>query len=84
MSTVTVSFRAPELRHDLEALHGEWGWFAVLVVSLVVLGFVALGSLFVASLATAVAIGRPHRALRGLTLQVEMVAEAEFQPTKRR
>jgi hypothetical protein len=53
MGSVTVTFRPPEPRHDLEAIRGEWGGFAVPVVSLVVLGFVALGSLLVASLATA-------------------------------
>lgn len=57
MSTVPVTFRVPDLRHDLEALRGEWGWFAILGISLVVLGCLALGSLAIASLATAVFIG---------------------------
>ena len=57
MSTASVTVRVPDLRHDLESLRGEWGWFALLGIALVVLGFVALGSLFIASLATAVIIG---------------------------
>jgi uncharacterized membrane protein HdeD (DUF308 family) len=57
MSTVSVDPRMPDLRHDLDALRGEWGWFALLGVALVVLGLVALGSLAVASLATAIVIG---------------------------
>jgi uncharacterized membrane protein HdeD (DUF308 family) len=43
----------PGLRHDLEVLRGEWGWFALLGVGLVVLGLAALGSAVAASLATA-------------------------------
>jgi len=57
MSTASATFRVPDLRHDLEMLRGDWGWFAALGVGLVVLGLVALGSLFVASLATSVFIG---------------------------
>jgi uncharacterized membrane protein HdeD (DUF308 family) len=47
----------PELRHDLNALRGDWIWFVLLGVALVVLGTVALGSVVVASLAAVVAIG---------------------------
>jgi uncharacterized membrane protein HdeD (DUF308 family) len=46
-----------ELRHELEALRGHWFWFVILGVSLVVLGTVALGSVVIASLAAAAAIG---------------------------
>ena len=46
-----------ELRHGLDALRGDWFWFVILGVSLVVLGIVALGSVVVASLAAAAAIG---------------------------
>jgi uncharacterized membrane protein HdeD (DUF308 family) len=46
-----------ELRHELNALRGNWLWFVILGVSLVVLGAVALGSVVIASLAAAVAIG---------------------------
>ena len=46
-----------ELRHELEALRGNWFWFVILGVALVVLGLVALGSVVIASLAAAAAIG---------------------------
>jgi uncharacterized membrane protein HdeD (DUF308 family) len=46
-----------ELRHELDALRGDWFWFVILGVALVVLGTVALGSAVIASLAAAVAIG---------------------------
>ena len=46
-----------ELRHELDALRGNWIWFVILGVSLVVLGTVALGSVVIASLAAAAAIG---------------------------
>jgi uncharacterized membrane protein HdeD (DUF308 family) len=45
------------LRHDLTALRGNWLWFVVLGVALIVLGFVALGSVVIATLATALVIG---------------------------
>jgi uncharacterized membrane protein HdeD (DUF308 family) len=41
----------------LDALRGNWIWFVILGVALVVLGTVALGSVVIASLAAAVAIG---------------------------
>src|SRR5262249_18906473 len=46
-----------ELRHELDALRGNWFWFVILGVSLVALGIVALGSAVIASLAAAAAIG---------------------------
>jgi uncharacterized membrane protein HdeD (DUF308 family) len=46
-----------ELRHELNALRGNWFWFVMLGIALVVLGAIALGSVAIASLATAVAIG---------------------------
>jgi uncharacterized membrane protein HdeD (DUF308 family) len=46
-----------ELRHESDALRGNWFWFVILGVSLVVLGMVALGSVVIASLAAATAIG---------------------------
>ena len=46
-----------ELRHELNALLGSWFWFVLLGVALVVLGTIALGSVMIASLAAAVAIG---------------------------
>jgi uncharacterized membrane protein HdeD (DUF308 family) len=46
-----------ELRHELDALRGTWFWFVILGIALVVLGTVALGSVVIASLAAAAAIG---------------------------
>ncbi len=57
---MSTSFDRPliaELRHGLNALRGNWLWFVVLGVALVVLGIVALGSVVIASLAAAVVIG---------------------------
>src|SRR5579864_3661700 len=48
---------AAELRHGLSALRGNWFWFVLLGVALVILGAIALGSVVLASLAAAVAIG---------------------------
>jgi uncharacterized membrane protein HdeD (DUF308 family) len=48
---------AAELRHELNALRGNWFWFVLPGVALVVLGTVALGSVVIASLAAAMAIG---------------------------
>jgi uncharacterized membrane protein HdeD (DUF308 family) len=55
----TTSERPPvgELRHGLTALRGNWLWFVLLGIALIVLGFVALGSVVIATLATALAIG---------------------------
>ena len=47
----------PELRHELNALRGNWSWFVLLGVALVVLGTIALSSVMIASLAAAMAIG---------------------------
>ena len=46
-----------ELRHELNALRGNWSWFVLLGVALVVLGTIALSSVMIASLAAAMAIG---------------------------
>jgi uncharacterized membrane protein HdeD (DUF308 family) len=53
---LTAALR-PELRHERDALRGDWTWFVLLGVALVVQGTVALGWVVVASLAAAVAIG---------------------------
>jgi uncharacterized membrane protein HdeD (DUF308 family) len=45
------------LRHEVAALRGNWLWFVLLGVALVVLGTVALGSVGIASLATVVFLG---------------------------
>ncbi|WP_406697366.1 HdeD family acid-resistance protein [Singulisphaera sp. Ch08] len=57
MSTAYNRFPIAELRHDLNALRRNWLWFVVLGIALIVLGGVALASVVVASLATAVVIG---------------------------
>lgn len=57
MSMIDERSLVAVLRHDLNALRGNWLWFVLLGVALIVLGFVALGSVVTASLATAVAIG---------------------------
>jgi uncharacterized membrane protein HdeD (DUF308 family) len=57
---MTPTFERPsagELRHDLAALRGNWLWFVVLGIALIVLGFIALGSVVIASLAAAIVIG---------------------------
>jgi uncharacterized membrane protein HdeD (DUF308 family) len=57
---MSIGFGRPliaELRHELDALRGQWFWFVLLGVVLIVLGVIALGSVVIASLAAAVAIG---------------------------
>lgn len=44
-------------RHELDALQGNWLWFLVLGIALIVLGTILLGSPFLASLATAMVFG---------------------------
>jgi uncharacterized membrane protein HdeD (DUF308 family) len=46
-----------EFRHGLDALRGEWLWFVVVGALLVVFGTIAVGSVVIASLAAAVALG---------------------------
>ncbi len=48
---------ADELRHALVALRGSWLWFVLLGVALIVLGVVALGSPWIATLATTLVFG---------------------------
>lgn len=57
MTTLPSSPFLIEVRHDLGALRRNWGWFVALGALLMVLGLVALGSVVVASLASAIAIG---------------------------
>jgi uncharacterized membrane protein HdeD (DUF308 family) len=57
---VSTGFESPlvaELRHGLSALRGNWFWFVLLGIGLTLLGFVALGSVVIASLASVLAIG---------------------------
>jgi uncharacterized membrane protein HdeD (DUF308 family) len=48
---------AVALRHELDALRGNWFWFVLLGAALIILGTVALGAVVITSLAAAVAIG---------------------------
>jgi uncharacterized membrane protein HdeD (DUF308 family) len=57
MSTTYERPLVADLRHEITALRGNWLRFVLLGVALVILGFIALGSLWIAGLATAVAIG---------------------------
>jgi uncharacterized membrane protein HdeD (DUF308 family) len=45
------------LRHELEAIRANWAWFLALGIILIVIGTIAVGMPFVASLATAVTFG---------------------------
>lgn len=57
---MTTTYERPlvaDLRHEVTALRGNWLWFVLLGVVLIVIGAVALGSLWIAGLATALAIG---------------------------
>lgn len=68
MSTLVERPFAVELRHGLDSLRGNWFWFVLLGIGLMILGMVALGSVVIASLAAAVTIG--------MLLLVAGVAEA--------
>lgn len=57
MSTTFERTFLAQLRHDLAVLRGNWLWFVLLGVALIILGVIALGSLVIATLATAVALG---------------------------
>jgi uncharacterized membrane protein HdeD (DUF308 family) len=48
---------ASDLQHGIAALRGNWLWFVIVGAALVILGTVALGSLFIASLAAALVLG---------------------------
>jgi uncharacterized membrane protein HdeD (DUF308 family) len=50
-----LAFR--ELRHELQAIRGNWFWFVLLGIGLIVLGFIALSSYVIASIATAIGLG---------------------------
>ena len=45
------------LRHELEAIRGNWGWILALGIVLIVIGTIAVGMPFAASMASAVAFG---------------------------
>ena len=53
--------RSRVLRHELEVLRGEWLWFLVLGILLIVIGTIAIGAPFVTGLTTAVIFGSRRR-----------------------
>ncbi len=57
MSTAFDRPLVADLRHGLTALRGNWLWFVLLGVALVVLGLISLSSVVIASMAAALAIG---------------------------
>jgi uncharacterized membrane protein HdeD (DUF308 family) len=57
MTTVFESPPGGGLRHERAALGGNWLWFVILGIALIVLGFIALSAVVVTSLAAAVVIG---------------------------
>jgi uncharacterized membrane protein HdeD (DUF308 family) len=57
MSIGTEGRKGISLRHEIEALGGNWLWFVVLGAALIALGSVALSSVVVASIVSTVAIG---------------------------
>jgi uncharacterized membrane protein HdeD (DUF308 family) len=57
---MSTAFEGPldaDLRHGLNSLRGNWLWFVLLVVALIVLGPTSLSSVVIASMAAALAIG---------------------------
>ncbi len=57
MSTTFERPPVSELKHAIAALRGSWRWFVLLGVALIVLGFLALGSPWIAAQAATVVIG---------------------------
>ena len=57
MSTTYERQALAEAREELSAFRRNWFWFVLLGVALIVVGVLALGSVVVASLATAIVIG---------------------------
>jgi uncharacterized membrane protein HdeD (DUF308 family) len=57
MSTLTQSHLSNVLAHELEGLRKAWGWLLVLGILLTIVGFMAIGSAFVATLTTVIVIG---------------------------
>ncbi len=57
MATTLGRYPPDDLRHDLVALWGNGIWFILLGAALIFLGMIALGSLVLAALATALAMG---------------------------
>lgn len=45
------------LRHELDAIRGEWGWFLALGIALIVLGVIAVGASVLVTFATVMVFG---------------------------
>lgn len=56
---MSTAFGGPilALRHELDTIRGNWFWFVILGICLIVLGTIALGSLAMASIATVMVFG---------------------------
>src|SRR5438067_13658918 len=58
MSTpIDVRMTRKVLRHELEAIRGNWGWILALGIILIVVGTIAVAMPFMATLASAFAFG---------------------------
>ena len=58
MSTPTeIRLTRRVLRHELEAIRGNWGWILALGILLIVVGTIAVAMPFIGSLASVVALG---------------------------
>jgi uncharacterized membrane protein HdeD (DUF308 family) len=57
MSTTLERLWVSELRHELTALRDNWFWFVLLGIAMVVLGAIALGSVVVTTVVTAMVFG---------------------------
>lgn len=57
MSDLPTTPMMRTLGHEIAVIRGNWLWFVILGIALIVLGMVALGAPMIASLATAMAFG---------------------------
>lgn len=57
MSTMHERNSVAELRHDLALFRGNWLWFVLVGISLIVLGCLALGAIGIATLASVLVFG---------------------------
>lgn len=56
-STAEIRLARRVLRHELEAIKGNWGWILALGIVLIIVGTLAVAMPLVASLATALVVG---------------------------
>jgi len=57
MSSASQSHLASVMEYELEGLRKSWGWLLILGILLTVVGFMAIGSSFVATLTTVIVLG---------------------------